>query len=244
LLTRPFSTSPQGTALTLSVTLRPKLTPPTGRGQTIRTPAMSPLTKVSPWIRRTQVALFATRPQVAVQGRWLALRVATLSLLPMPTVVKPHVTPAAQVRFTNPIMLKTVCTVRMQETTWPSAKSATDSRALLILMGVSLPPVAPTLPATPLPGPIQPIGRGKMTQRRIIDQATATQGTRSMPAPSVTITLEADPRLIQTQSMPVATLQDLPMQTGPTMNVTLTARVTETMTDLRIGIYQYLRAGG
>ena len=135
------------------------------------------------------------------------------------------------------LLPKTICFI---------VKTATLPQALLTLAVGSPLAAAPTLPAIPMPGPIPPIGRGEMTQRQIIDPATATQGTRLMPAPSATITLEADPRLIQTQSMPVATLHDLPMQTGPTMNVTLTARatVTETMTDLRIGIYQYLRAGG
>jgi len=204
---------------------------------------MTLLTRVSPWIRRTPVALSVTRPQVAVQGRCLALRAATPSLSPMPTVARPRVTPAAQVSITNPIMLKLVCTVRMQKTTWPTAKSATESRALLTLMGVSHPPVAPTPPVIPMRGLIQLIGRGETTQRQIIDPATATQETRSIPAPSATITLRAGPRPIQTQSLPVASQPTLPMLTGPLMDVTLAVRM-KTTTDLRIGICQYLRAGG
>ena len=226
LLTPPFLTIPQGTALPPPVTLRPKLTPPTGRGQTrIRIPPMTLLTRVSPWIRRTPVALSVTRPKVPVQARCLALRVASLSLLPMLTAVRPDVTLAAQVRFTNPIMLKPVCTARMQETTWPFAKSATEPQALLTLMGVSHPPVAPTPPAIPMPGPIPLIGRGKMTQRRIIDPATATQETRATPAPSATISLKADQHLIQPR--PAAS-----QTTSEGTNVMREARATMTTTDL------------
>lgn len=190
---------------------------------------MTPLTGVSPWIRRTSVALSVTRPKVAVQARCLALPVATLSLLPMPTVVRPGVTRAAQARFTNPIMPKPVCTVRLQETTWPSAKSATEPQALLTLMGVSPPPAAQIPPATPMPGPIPPIGRGETTQRQIIDRATATQGIRSIPAPSATISLEADQRQIQPR--PVASQPTLPMQTGPLTNVIREVRTTMTTTN-------------
>ena len=216
LLIPPFLTIPQGTAPPQPVTPRPKLTPPTGREQTrIRIPPTTLLTKVSPWIRRTPVALSVTRPQVRVQGRCQGLRVASLSLLPMPTAVRPGVTRAAQVRFMNPIMLKPVCTARMQETTWPSAKSATESQGLLTLMGVSPPPVAPTPLAIPMPGPIQLIG-----------PATATQGTRLIPAPSATISFNPDQVLIRPH-------QAVSQIASEVTNVMRGVRATVATTDLR-----------
>ena len=132
------------------------------------------------------------------------------------------VIPAAYVRPINFHSPPLLCTDLMQETIWPTVKTAMEPQALLTLMAVSPPPAAPTLPATPMLGPIQPIGRGKMTQRQIIDPTTATRGIRLTPAPSATISLKVDQHLIRPR--PAASQPTLQMQTGPLMDVTLEVR--------------------
>jgi len=196
------------------------------------------LTKELGRIRKTPVALFATRPQVPVPAHCLVLPAASPLISLTQTASHRDVTPVAYVRLIKFRSPPLVCTDLMQETIWLTVKTATEPPAPLTLMAGSHPPAAQTtLPAIPMPGPIPLIGRGKMTQRRIIDPATATRGTRLIPAPSATISLKADQHLIQPR--PAAS-----QTTSEVTNVMRAVQATVTTTDLRIGICQYPRAGG
>lgn len=161
---------------------------PIGKVQpTTPTPPMILLTGIPPKLRKTPVALFATRPQVPVPAHCPVLPAVSPPISLMQTALPRDVTPQA---YEHPMKSHTpppLCTDLLQETIWLTVKNATESQALLPLPAVS-PPLAAqrTLPAIPMPGPIQLIG-----------QATATQETRSMPAPSATITLDQDQDLIQ-----------------------------------------------
>ena len=236
-----------GTAPSPTVILRPKRILQTGKGQsTTRIPPMILLTGIPPKPRKPPVALSAIRPQVPAPVLFPVLPAASLLISLMQMALHLAVILPAYERpmrsLTPPLLYMDL----QQRTIWPTVKSATESQGLLPLTAVSPLLAAPMiLPAIPMHGPIQPIGREATTQRRIIDPATAMQEIRSMPAPSATITLEADPRLIRTQWVPVVSQQTLPMQTGLLMGVTLTGRVkgTGATTNVEIRIRQYPRAG-
>ena len=204
------------------------------------------LTGIPPKPRKTPVALSATRPQVPAQALFPVLPAALLLISPMQMALHLAVIPPV---YMHPMKSLTPLLLYMdlqQETIWPTVKTAMESQGLLPSAAVSpLPAARMILPATPMHGPIQPIGREATTQRRIIDPATAMQEIRSMPAPSAMITLKVGPRLIRTQWVPVASQPALPMQTGLLMGVTLTGRVkgTGATTNVEIRIRQYPRAG-
>jgi hypothetical protein len=177
-----------GTAPPPTVILRPKRILQTGKGQTtIRIPPMILLTGIPPKPRKPPVALSATRPQVPAQALFPVLPAASLLISPMQTALHLPVIQPAYERPTKSHTPPLLCMDLQQETIWPTVKSAMESQGLLPSAAVSpLPAARMILPATPMHGPIPLIGR-----------ATGTRATRSMPAPSATITPDPDQDLIQ-----------------------------------------------
>ena len=188
---------------------------PIGKGQpTTPIPPMIHLTGIPPKLRKTPVALFATRPQVPVPAHCPVLPAVSPLISLMQTALPRDVTPQA---YEHPMKCHTptpLCTDLLQETIWLIVKNATESQALLTLPAVSPPLAAQTiLPAIPMPGPIPLIG-----------PATATRVTKSMPAPSATITLDPDQDLIQPRPAVMQTASEV-------TNVMREARGRGTMTD-------------